>query len=235
MYILQQKGPTDYSFCGPPLLNEQNGSSIGLTVRKLNVIASLAQFVSRLGMQPDSSGVLHSTFGQVMCQLSESTKISLLGLLRVPRMSNQPINLGPIAITTAMFKRGQRPTTSAETSSSTIGTNGEEITSSGSIAVMLESELDESTRVGGWVEMQRSNPRHFQWAVTMSDTPNDDLGWGLSLSGSVQGPKNWDKFQVEAFLRMNLGSRFSLQPGLVYVMDGATQFPAIMLRSSWSL
>lgn len=69
----------------------------------------------------------------------------------------------------------------------------------------------------------------------MSDSPNDDLGWGLSLGGLVQGPKNWDHFQVEAFLKMNLGTRFSLQPAFVYVMDGTTQFPAVMLRSSWSL
>lgn len=152
-FILQEKGLADYSFCGPPLLNEQSGSAIGLKVRKSNVVASLAQFVSGLGMQPDSAGLMHcfSTFGQVMCQLSGSTKLSLLGIHRVPKMSNQQVSLGPMAIPTGMFKHDKHPEISVETSSPLIGTNREENILSGSIAMVLESELDESTRIGGWV------------------------------------------------------------------------------------
>ncbi|KAF6153909.1 hypothetical protein GIB67_023686 [Kingdonia uniflora] len=76
-----------------------------------------------------------------------------------------------------------------------------------SVALMLESELDDSTRLKGWIEMQNSTPRCLQWAVTMSDTPEDQLGWGLSLGGMSQGSSTWDHFQVEAFLKLNIGGR----------------------------
>uniref|UniRef100_M1CLR2 Uncharacterized protein n=2 Tax=Solanum tuberosum TaxID=4113 RepID=M1CLR2_SOLTU len=102
----------------------------------------------------------------------------------------------------------------------------------GSLAMTLESELDESTKIGGWVEIKRAN---LQWAVTMSDTSEDDFGWGLSLGGLLQGPRNMDHFQVESFLNFNVGKKCKLQPGLLYVIDGATQFPALMFRTSWSL
>lgn len=236
-FILQEKQPTNYSFSGPPFLNEQSGSAIGLMVRKSNVVASLAQFVSELGMQSDSTGLVHcfSTFGQVMCQLSRSTKLSLLGIHRKPRFSKQQVKLGTMAIPIGIFKRDKHPESSVGTSSSSFLTDTEEDIPSGSIALTLETELDESTKIGGWIEMKISNPRHLEWAVTMADTPDDDFGWGLSLGGLVQGPKSWDHFQVEAFLRMNLGDRFSLQPGLAYVMDGTTRFPVATLRSTWSL
>ncbi|KAL1820751.1 hypothetical protein ACET3Z_015620 [Daucus carota] len=233
----QEKGPTNFSFSGPPFLNEQSGSAIGLMVRKANVVASLAQFVSELGMQSDSTRLFHcfSTFGQVMCQLSGSTKLSLLGIHRVPKFSKQQVKLGPLVVPGGIFKRGKHPESPVGTSSSSFLTNTEEDISSGSLALTLETELDDSTKIGGWIEMKNSNPRHLHWAVTMADTPDDDFGWGLSLGGLVQGPSRWDHFQVEAFLRMNLGDRFSLQPGLAYVMNGATQFPVATLRSTWSM
>lgn len=205
-------------------------------VRKSNIVASLAQFFSE-GIQSDSTRLVHcfSTFGQVMCQLSGSTKLSLLGIHRVPKFSKQQVKLGPMAVAVGIFKHGKHPENSVGTSSSSVLTNAEENMSSGSIALTLETELDDSTKIGGWIEMKNSNPKHLQWAVTMADTPDDDFGWGLSLGGLVQGPKSWDHFQVEAFLRMNFGDRFSLQPGLAYVMDGTTQFPVATLRSTWSL
>lgn len=229
---------TDYSFVGPPLLNHYNGSAIGLMVKRSNVIASLAQFVSGLGNQPNPTEFTRyfSTFGQVVCRLSSSTKLSILGLLQVPKFSSQLVNLGT---TTSMpmgtlRNRNNDPENYLDASGPLILINNEN-TTSGSIALVLESELDESTRVGGWVEMRKSNPRHVQWAVTMTDTPEEEFGWGLSLGGLVQGPKNWDHFQAEAFMKLNFGSRFSLKPALLYVMDGSTQFPALMVRSNWSL
>ncbi|GFZ10470.1 hypothetical protein Acr_21g0010690 [Actinidia rufa] len=211
----EKRALTNYSSLGPPLLNQHNGSAIGLMVRKSNVVASLAQFVSGLGMHPGSVGFMRcfSTFGQVVFELSRSTKLSLLGI----------------------FKRREIPETSSEASTPVIGTLTHENVSTGSIALTLESELDESTRIGGWLEMNSSNPKCLQWAVSMSDTPEDEFGWGLSLGGLIQGPTRWDNFQVETFLNFNFSKRFSLQPALVYVMDGSTQFPALMFRSSWSL
>lgn len=233
----KKKALTNYSSLGPPLLNQHNGSAIGVMVRKTNVVASLAQFVTGLGMHPGSVGFMRcfSTFGQLVCQLPTNTKLSLLGIHQVPKFSTQNVRLGALAMPVGILKHRQVPETSSEASSAAIGTQTAEIVSTGSMALMLESELDESTRIGGWLEMKRSNPRYLQWAVSMSDTPEDDFGWGLSLGGLIQGPRSLDHFQVEAFLNFNFGKRFSLQPALVYVMDGATKFPALMLQSSWSL
>lgn len=224
---------TDFSSFGPPLLTEQqNGGAIGLTVRKPDVVASLAQFVSGLGI-PGSVRTRHcfSTFGQVVCRLTRGTKLTLMGLHQVPRSSS----LGALTIPIRISKRREAPETSLEASSSPMRTITEETISSGSIAMMLESNLDESTRIGGWVEIKKSNPRCIQWAVTLSDTPENEMGWGLSLGGIGPGPKCWDHFQAEAFLKFNLSQRMSLQPGLVYVMDETSRIPALMIRSSWTL
>jgi hypothetical protein len=46
----------------------------------------------------------------------------------------------------------------------------------------VELKIDEDSRIGAWIEINRkSNPRLLRWALTLSDTPEDDLGWGLSL------------------------------------------------------
>ncbi|KAL6995883.1 hypothetical protein U1Q18_006017 [Sarracenia purpurea var. burkii] len=233
----QKRALTNYSSLGPPLLNQYNGSAIGLMVRKSNVVASLAQFVTGLETQPGFVGFMRrfSTFGQVVCQLSRSTKLSLLGIHQVPKFSAQKVSLGALSMPVGILKCRKVPETPLEASAPVIVTWAAENVATGSLSLMLESELDESTRIGGWLEMKRSNPRYLQWAVSMSDTPEDDFGWGLSLGGSIQGPTSWDHFQVETFLNFNFGRRFSLQPALVYMMDGPTQFPALMIRSSWSL
>ncbi|CAH2050335.1 unnamed protein product [Thlaspi arvense] len=233
----ERRGLTNYSLSGPPLLNQHNGSGIGITVRKSNFLASLAQFVSVLSLQPGSDGFSRyfSTFGQVVCQISRSTKISLQGVHKGSQLPSQKVNLGALAMPVGIFKRNKVPETALEESVQPVGTMTAENDSRGSIALMLESELDESARIGGWLEMKRSNAKCLQWAVSMRDTPEDDFGWGLSLGGSMQGPKSWEHFQVESFLNFNFGKRFSLQPALVYVMDRTTQFPVLLLRSSWSL
>ncbi|KAF8377798.1 hypothetical protein HHK36_031183 [Tetracentron sinense] len=233
----QGRGLTNISSFWPPILNQCHGGAVGLMVRRSNVAASLAEFVTGLRAQPGSVGIRHcfSTFGQVICQLSKGTKLTILGLHQMSKTSSQQISLSVLTIPVGILKRNRSPDTSIESSSPPIIRNTEENISVGSIALMLESELDESTRLGGWIEMHKSNPKHLQWAVTMSDSPEDEVGWGLSLGGIIQGPSNWDHFQVEAFLKFNMGKRFSLQPGLVYVMDGTTRIPALMFRSSWSM
>ncbi|XP_022844284.1 uncharacterized protein LOC111367571 isoform X2 [Olea europaea var. sylvestris] len=230
----EDRALTDYSAFGPPLLNQHNGSAIGIMARKSNVVASLGQFLSGLGVHQNSARFTHSlsTFGQVVYQLSTSTKLSLLGLCKDSRLLNRRVNLGALAIPVSLFKQSISSETSVEEDSSTTRKGR---ASDGFIALMLETELDDNTRIGGWVEMKNSNPRYLQWAVTMSDTSEDELGWGLSLGGLVRGPKDWEHFQVETFLKVKLGKRFNFEPALLYVMDGASQFPALMFRSTWSL
>ncbi|KAJ8439805.1 hypothetical protein Cgig2_029065 [Carnegiea gigantea] len=226
-----EKGLTDYSSFGPPLLHENHGGSIGITVKKSDIVASLAQFVVDL---PSSFGHCFSTFGQIVYQFPRSTRLSLFGVYQAIK-SRQQANLGPLTMPLGIFRCHKHPQTSVETSSP-METSSEANVPAGSVAMMLESELDERTRVQGWVQMKNTNPRHLQWAVSMSDFPEEDIGWALSLGGSMQQhPASWDHFQVEAFLKFNLGRRFSLQPGFVYLMDRGNQMPVLMLRSTWSL
>ncbi|OIT01966.1 PREDICTED: uncharacterized protein LOC109226785 [Nicotiana attenuata] len=220
----EQRGLTDYSSFGPPLLNQLNGSAIAVMVKKLNTVASLAQFVSAL---PHSGRRLYcfGTFGQVVCQLPSSTKLSILGIHKAAILSSQQHRLAAMSLPIGILQRSGH-------SEAPLEENG---LLDGSIAITLESQRVESTRIGGWVEMKRSNPKYLQWAVNVSDTPEDDFGWGFSLGGLMQGPRSWEHFQVESFINFNLGKKCKLQPGLLYVRDGATQFPALMFRTSWSL
>ncbi|KAH6832872.1 hypothetical protein C2S53_014383 [Perilla frutescens var. hirtella] len=227
----QERGLTRYSDFGPPLLLQHHGSAIGITLRKMNVVASLAQFISGFGMQVNADGLAcsSSTFGQIIWQLSTNTNLSLLGVHRESRASGQNISLGALAFPASIFKRNKFSETSMEEE------DRPRHSSDSSVSLMLTSEIDDCAKIGGWIESKRSNPGHLEWAVTMSDTPEDELGWGLSLGGVLQGTKRLEHFQVETFLNMNFGKRFRLQPGFVFVKDGVTQFPALMIHSSWSL
>lgn len=183
----------------------------------------------------DSMGHYFSTFGQVVCQLPRRIKLSLLGLHQVPKSLSQHVSLGPLSIPVVLSKNPTAPETVIEGSTSAIRAGTLENFSSGSVALMLESELDENTRIGGWIEMNRSNPNCLHWAVSMSDDSEDSFGWGLSLSGIHGGQTSEEHFQAESYLKLNLGKRFSLKPGVAYIAAGNARIPAFMLRSNWSL
>ncbi|XP_056688316.1 uncharacterized protein [Spinacia oleracea] len=219
----QEKGLTDYSSSGPPLLHQDNRCAIGLSIKKSNVVASLAHFVVDL---PSSFGYCFSTFGQILCQLPRSANLSLFSLHQVPK-PRQQANAGALTIALGIWSRHQRSEESM--------TDFEETVAGNSVALMLESELDESPRVRGWLKMKNGNPKYLQWSVSISDFPEDEIGWDLSFGGTIQGPNSWDHFQVEAFLKFNMGTRFSLQPAFVYLMDGNNQILALMCRSTWSI
>lgn len=220
----EERGLTDYSSFGPPLLNQLNGSGIAVTVKKSNTVSSLAQFVSAL---PRDGSLLYcfGTFGQVVCQLSSNTKLSILGIHKMANLSRPQPELAAMSLPFSFLQRSGHPDAAIVENS----------VLDGYLAMTLESEVYESTKIGGWVEMKRSNPKYLQWAVTMSDTSVDDFGWSLSLGGLLGGPRKWDHFQVESSLNFNVGKKCKLQPGLLYVIDGATQFPALMFRTNWSL
>lgn len=96
----------------------------------------------------------------------------------------------------------------------------------------FELKIDEDSRIGAWVEVKKSNPRSVRWALTLSDTPEDDLGWGVSLrSGTEVNP---EQIQLEGFLNLNLG-KATLQPGVVFNLDGRRCAPAVVFRSNWFL
>ncbi|XP_022755024.1 uncharacterized protein LOC111303194 [Durio zibethinus] len=222
----EEKGLTDLS-SGPPLLHQHNGGAIGVTVRKSNIIASLAQSVS--GMRNEHC---FSTFGQVVYQLPIGLKFSFLGLHRGPKLANRNVHIGALAIPVGFSRHVEDDDTMGEPSSPPLTTNTLE---TGSIALKLESELDEYGRLAGWIEMKQANPKHLQWAVNFSDFSEDAFGWGMSLGGIVEGPRNWDHFQVESYVKFNPSKRFSLKPGVAYIVDGNSRTLALVLRSNWSL
>ncbi|XP_050368334.1 uncharacterized protein LOC126786530 [Argentina anserina] len=233
----QGKGLTDRSSFGPPLLNEHNGSAIGITVKNANVVvASLAQSVSGLGMQVGLGGHCFSTFAQIVCQLPGNTKLSLLGLQQMPKSSSECVNHKALSVSSATSEHYASRSTMVEASAPPLRKNSQGyVSATGSIALMLESEVDETTKIGGWVEMKKSNPRHVEWAVSVSDDSEDSVGWGMSLNGMLGGPNSCDHFQIESYLKFNLSERFSVKPGVVHIMDGNTKMTALMLRSNWSL
>ena len=100
--------------------------------------------------------------------------------------------------------------------------------------VDLELTLDEDSRIGAWVEVKKSNPRQLKWAVALSDTPDDDLGWGVGVRrGCSEGAP--ERIQLEGFLNFHLGQKATLQPGVVFSLDGRRCAPAFVLQSSWFL
>ncbi|KAI6687671.1 hypothetical protein NL676_024499 [Syzygium grande] len=156
---------------------------------------------------------------------------SAIGLTR---LSNRHLSCGPLSVPISLLKQDRDHATFGESSSQTMGESTEGYVSSGSVALMLESELDEDIRLGAWTEMKRSNPKRVDWAVSLSDDCNDELGWGLSLSGTSEGRSRWDRFQAESYIKFNMGKKFNLRPGVVHVIDGNARLTAFMVRSNWS-
>ncbi|KAL5073847.1 hypothetical protein RYX36_012831 [Vicia faba] len=223
------KGLTDFSSFGPPLLNLRNGSALGIAARKSCFIASLAQFASGLGIPFDSNTTdnSYSTFVQLACQLPRGTKLSILGNHQLPFVSKQLRELG--AFTIPLVLSNQREASETEHEASPYNGTRARV-SGGSTAIMLESELDGFTKLGGWVEMKALNPNSAQWAITLSDVSEDSFGWGMSLGGIGA-----DHFQAESYLKLNMGDKFCLKPGLAFATDGNSRIGALMLRSNWSL
>ncbi|KAL6603326.1 hypothetical protein ACP70R_043687 [Stipagrostis hirtigluma subsp. patula] len=98
----------------------------------------------------------------------------------------------------------------------------------------FELKIDEDSRIGAWIEInKKSNSRSLRWALTLSDTPEDDLGWGVSLRRGTEAKPQ--RFQVEGFLNLHLGKKAVLQPAIVFNVDGRRCTPALVFQSSWSL
>lgn len=174
----------------------------------------------------------YSTFGQLVCQFRRGTKLSVLGVHQLPLLSKQLRKFGAFTIPIVLSDQHEMSETEPETSPF-IGARTQ--VAAGSTAIVLESELDGFTKLGGWVEMNTVNPKSVQWAVTMSDVSEDSFGWGMSLGGIVGDSATADHFQAESYVKFNMGDKFCLKPGLAYATDGNSKIAALMLRSNWSL
>uniref|UniRef100_A0ACD5ZH90 Uncharacterized protein n=1 Tax=Avena sativa TaxID=4498 RepID=A0ACD5ZH90_AVESA len=98
----------------------------------------------------------------------------------------------------------------------------------------LEVKLDEDSRIRAWVEAKKSNPRQLKWAVSLSDTPDNDLGWGVSVRRGCS-ERALEQIQLEGFLNLHLGQKATLQPGVMFSLDGRRCAPAFTLQSNWFL
>ena len=146
-----------------------------------------------------------SSFGQVDFQPSDSARVSLTGL-RISPLEN-----------------GQSSSVQGALSSGVL---------------VLESEIDECSRLKGWVEVLNPNLRGseqtLQWGLSLLDTPEAEMGWGLAIKGRrINDHERWVQF--ESFLNFCIGKRLILRPGLVYTVDGRTHSPTLVFSSRWTL
>ncbi|MCO5554737.1 hypothetical protein L7F22_008271 [Adiantum nelumboides] len=130
-------------------------------------------------------------------------------------------------------------------------------TSQLSVAVATEMELGENLSLGAWAQaddvFQDLEKGNFQWAVNMAKMSKNGVSWGASIGGSK--PDFWSlstseheiypgyvgavgdaygpQLHLEAFVRLRCGKGFTLQPGLLYLLNKHSRTPAFIVRSSW--
>ncbi|KAJ4826976.1 hypothetical protein Tsubulata_050801 [Turnera subulata] len=233
LFLSQKHGLTDHSLAGPPLLNQQNDVAFGFAARESNVTASLVHSVSRIQRQPFCDGISHCTFGQIDYQFP-GVKFSLMGLQQVHKSSGVKFNLGSLIAPIRLLKGRWTPETDGNRSAPLLMPKAHQNVSIGSIALKLESEVSESAKFGGWIEMSSSDPKHLQWGVNVFDDCEDEFGWGVNMSGVLQAQANRNPLQAESYVKLNLAKNCSLKPGIAYAVDGNTRIFGLMLRSNWS-
>ncbi|CAN6901778.1 unnamed protein product [Brassica oleracea] len=190
--------------------------------------ASLAQSITSLeGEQGlDATNCCFRTFWQVTCNILRGVKLSLLGChqLLSPPSNSLRYSAGAITVPVSFLRRG------FDMEPLEMSRDMNHVSSSTSIALKLDALMDESTRMGGWVEIQNSRGKQVKWSVSITDKPEDEVGWGMSI-----GSRNHDRFQVESYLKFNIGHGCSLSPGLVYLTNSRERTVGLMLQSHWSL
>ncbi|KAG9442731.1 hypothetical protein H6P81_018585 [Aristolochia fimbriata] len=222
---------TDFSSFGPPLFNQLHNCGAGATIKGSNYAASFGEFISWLWTEPDNVKRSLSTLGQFSYNLLEGTKFSVIGVHHMLGPPSRQVRLGSLTVPVSSFRFHASPTVPPVETSPLSHEEGLASSSfQGSVALMVESEIDDTSTFRAWCELQKSHQSVLHWSSTLSVTPEDELGWGVSVGGVSS-----EHFRMEAFLRFNLGKRFSLQPGFVYAIHEDTRIPALMLRSSWSL
>lgn len=199
-----------------------------------------------------------TTLGQVSCKPANDVKLSLSGIWQVHSLSPRFNNLGVLAIPLGSLIKPENPTTSATehtelsvfnnqtgvsaTSHTMVAVNGAStaVQLPQSMALMVDCELYETLKTEGWFQMERSNHGPVRWGFALSDIPDNELGWGVKVSGGAAEVKRKRRNQqqhleLEGFLNFNLGKGARLQPGLVYAKMEGKMMPALFLRTSWAM
>ena len=84
-----------------------------------------------------------------------------MGLHQVPRPLSQQFRLGASIMLVGILNLRKAPKTSIAASDLIIGANMEERVSTGSFTIMLKSDLDDTIRIRGWIEMKNSGPKYL--------------------------------------------------------------------------
>ena len=195
-----------------------------------------------------------TTFGQVSYKPANDVKLNLSGLWQVRSLSPRFNNLGILAIPLGSLK-AENPTeadteeqaelsvklhhhagANLHTVESTVAVHGVSPAPhlAQSIALMVDCELYETLKTEAWFQMERSKHGPVRWGFSLSDIPENELGWGVRVGGTAEGKKHHlQHLDLEGYLNFNLGKGARLQPGLVYAKMGEKRAPALLLRSSW--
>uniref|UniRef100_A0A0A9D448 Uncharacterized protein n=1 Tax=Arundo donax TaxID=35708 RepID=A0A0A9D448_ARUDO len=240
------------SFDRPPLFSEYYNCAAGLRIKGSKFTASFAELIFGSGAQDSEHGGANcmTTFGQVSCEPTKDVKLSLSGLWQVCSPSSRFNNLGILAVPVGSMKP-VKPTTPGPEAQSDLSVKVQRPAgvphpmvepsvseqggaSAPSVAVMVDCELYETIKAEGWFQVERSSHRPVRCGFSLSDTPENKLGWGVRMGGTAEGDGHQLHNQhLEGFLNLNLGKGARLQPGLVYAMEGDKWTPALFLRSSW--
>ncbi|MQL86965.1 hypothetical protein Taro_019496 [Colocasia esculenta] len=202
-----QQGFTEPSSFWPPLLNQSLGFAAGVRVKCSSITASVAQAVPSLDMQLFSPMRRPlGTFGQVAYEIFAGTRVSLLGIWQMPGLS-RPVRIATLAVPMGTPGSLSGAQTEVVDSPPSVARGSTDDESSGSLAVMLESEFDDCSRIRGWVELQKPDMKNLQWALSLSDTPEDEVGWALNIGGNIGGDQR--RVQLEAFLKVGLAYKLA--------------------------
>ncbi|RCV42777.1 hypothetical protein SETIT_9G243200v2 [Setaria italica] len=249
---------TQASFDGPPSFLEHHHCAAGLRIKGSKFTASFAELIFGSGGLDSGGGGTNrmTTFGQVSWKPADDVKLSFSGLWQVRSLSPRFNNLGILAIPlgsmkqenptatateeqtelSVKFQRHAGGTATSHTVESTVAVHGASPAAhlGRSIALMLDCELYETLKTEGWFQVE--SPKHgpVRWGFSLSDIPENELGWGVRVGGTAEGKTyHLQHLDLEGYLNFNLGKGARLQPGLVYAKMGEKMTPALFLRSSW--
>ncbi|KAF8672598.1 hypothetical protein HU200_049285 [Digitaria exilis] len=245
------------SFDGPPSFLEHHNCAAGLRIKGSKFTASFAELIfGSGGLDSGGEGTRMTTFGQLSYKPSNDVKLSLSGLWQICSLSPRFNNLGTLAIPLGSLKGADKPTAGAteeqtelsvkfhrnagatshtvESSVAVHGASDPAAHLAQSVALMVDCELHETLKTEGWFQMERSNHGPVRWGFSLSDIPENELGWGVRVGGTAQEEAHQlQHLDLEGYLNFNLGKGARLQPGLVYAKMGEKMSPALFLRSSW--
>ncbi|XP_066341592.1 uncharacterized protein [Miscanthus floridulus] len=246
------------SFGGPPSFFDHHNCGAGLRIEGSKFTASFAELIFGSGGLDSGGGGTNrmTTFGQVSCKPANDVKLSLSGIWQVHSLSPLFNNLGILAIPLGSLKP-ENPTVSgtehtelsvkfnnqtdvSATSHTVVAVHGASpsVQLPQSMALMVDCELYETLRTEGWFQMERSNHGPVRWGFTLSDIADNELGWGVKVSGGTAEERRRNQLQhlvLEGFLNFNVGKGAMLQPGLVCAKMEGKMTPALFLRSSWAM